>query len=508
MTVAIWLLDGSAQSKAVHEQGRSRRFLAGLLDAGIAGWWLGFGYFVAGLWWLGAAFLVDPDQFAWLLPFGVLGLPAVLAVFPAIGFAIARLLWSAGWGRVLAFAFGIGVSEWLRGHLFTGFPWNLFGMALGDNLVLGQVASVVGVYGLTVITAAIFAAPAVCIDRPASGQPRRSWRLLVSTPSLALLALAAIGLFGMHRLNVGPVGTQAGINLRIMQPNVPEDAQFNNANAERILSRYLALSDRATSPQMAGLSDVTHLIWPESAFPFILSRTPQALSRIAAALGNKTILITGAARMADTGQTAVRAAQQAYYNSIQVVGGDGTILGTADKVHLVPFGEYLPFESWLQKIGLRQFVTIPGGFVPGAKRALLHVPGLPPVAPLICYEAIFSGDVMPTDAAGARPGVLLNVTNDAWFGVTPGPYQHFAQARLRAIEEGLPMIRAANSGISAIVDPYGRVMGELPPGTDGVLDGKLPDPLRPTFFATHPLAGLLILFGLCFAGALIFRRSP
>ncbi|MET0606290.1 MAG: apolipoprotein N-acyltransferase, partial [Beijerinckiaceae bacterium] len=148
--------------------------------------------------------------------------------------------------------------------------------------------------------------------------------------------------------------------------------------------------------------------------------------------------------------------------------------------HLVPFGEYLPFRSLYDWLGLRQFVNIPGGFDAGAMRRALDVRGLPPIAPLICYEAIFPAAVLPP---GQRPGLMLNVTNDAWFGVTPGPYQHLAQARMRTIEEGLPLIRAANSGVSAIIDPYGRMLSRLPLGAEGVLDGPLPRALGPTLYA-------------------------
>jgi apolipoprotein N-acyltransferase len=181
-----------------------------------------------------------------------------------------------------------------------------------------------------------------------------------------------------------------------------------------------------------------------------------------------------------------------------VVGDDGVIRDSSDKVHLVPFGEYLPFGRALNALGLRQFVHVPGGFEAGTRAKLIAVPGLPPVAPLVCYEAIFPGAVVPP---GERPGLMLNVTNDAWFGDTPGPWQHFAQARLRAVEEGLPLVRAANSGVSAVVDPYGRVLAELGIGVDGVLDSGLPAAIVPTAFARLGQWPAIVLFVLMAVGA-------
>lgn len=484
--VAVWLLDGAASG------GPSPR-RATLRAAFGAGWWFGFGYFLAGLWWLGAAFLVEADQFAWALPLGVVALPAGLAFFPAIGFALARLVWPAGPARVLALAAGLGLAEWLRGHMLTGFPWNGFGMAFGQFPLLAQPASVVGLHGLTVIVIAIAAAPATL---PTGQSLRDRWL----APAAALLALGVVVGFGLWRLPPGPMPAVAGVKLRIMQPNLPQDKKFRPEFRDDIMRRYLSVSDRATSPQANGIADATHLIWPESAFPFLLARDPAALAQIAGLLPPGTTLITGAAR-ADAplpGETGLR-----FYNAIHVVGDDGTILGTYDKVHLVPFGEYLPFGDLLQRFGLRQFVHVPGGFEAGTRRAALSVRGLPKAAPLICYEAIFPGEVVPP---GERPGLMLNVTNDAWFGLTPGPHQHFAQARLRAVEEGMPLVRAANTGISAVVDPYGRITASLPLGVEGILDASLPEAAVSTIYARFGDAFFAVLV-VCFAAISVLARS-
>jgi apolipoprotein N-acyltransferase len=492
MTAAVWLIDGCAETR---QKPAARQVRLGLpvsaWRAFAAGWWWGFGYFLGGLWWLGAAFLVEADKFAWALPLGVAGLPAVLAVFPGLGFMIARLLWTPGAGRLFALAAALSLAEWLRGHVLTGFPWNTFGMALGGNLNTAQLASIVGLYGLTILAVLIFSAPAVLGEKSAVQGARG--RRLPAPIIAALLAFCGIYGFGAWRLSHATSEPVAGVRLRIMQPNLPQDAKFRPENKAWILAHYLALSMRAATPDRPGLDDVTVLIWPESAFPFILSRDAGALAEIGAILPQNTVLVTGAARKENEARP-FAAGPARYFNAIQVVASGGHILDSYDKVHLVPFGEYLPFQSVFDRLGLQQFVHVPGGFEAGSGRRLLVVPGLPPVAPLICYEAIFPGEAVPSGTVVERPGLLLNVTNDGWFGTTSGPHQHFAQARLRAIEEGLPLIRAANTGISAIVDPYGRVLGELQLGTEGVLDGGLPQGIEAPLFAKFPFASAFLVW--------------
>lgn len=461
MSVAIWLLDGAA--------GASR--FQRMRSAAGAGWVWGFGYFVAGFHWLVAAFFVEPDKFAWLSPLGLFGLPAALALFPAAGFAAAAALWRPGGRRILIFAAALTLSEMARGLLFTGFPWNGPGMAFGAVAPLAQIASVVGLDGLTLLVTALCAAPAT-LAAPRQGPWARS------PLALALVAFLAIGVFGIVRLGGPPTPAVAGVRLRLMQPNIAQNEKFRPAAGAAILRDYLTLSDRSTSPQTNGLTSATHLIWPESPFPFALAREPQALAQIATALAGKTHLLTGAIRLDGDG------ARARAYNSLLALDPRGTIIAAYDKTHLVPFGEYLPFGGLMRAIGLRQFIALPGGFEPGARHAALNVPGLPPALPLICYEAIFPYEVAAA-AERSRPGLLVNVTNDGWFGNTAGPYQHLAQARLRAIELGLPLVRVANTGVSAIVDPFGRVTASLPLGVAGVLDGALPQAIDPTPFSRH-----------------------
>jgi apolipoprotein N-acyltransferase len=491
--ILVWLVDGTAAGR-----------LGGVLASARTGWWFGFGYFLAGLYWVGHAFLVDARTFGWLLPVAVVALPAGMALYTAIGVGLARLLWTRGASRVLALAVALTAAEWLRGHLFSGFPWNAYGYALATPLWLAQGAAAIGTWGLTFLAIAAYASPAVLAD-DRRDTPRR-WL----APILAAVTLAVLAAFGAIRVATAPAGFVEGVRLRLMQPNLPQDAKFNYSQKHQVMARYLALSDRA-SDQSAGVREVTHLIWPESAFPFLLTREPDAMAQIAALLPPGTSLITGAIRAPEASAPTVTRA----YNSIYVIDHEGSILSVYDKVHLVPFGEFLPFQEGLESLGLRQLTRIRGGFIAGDRRRNQRVPGAPSFLPLVCYEIVFPGAALPRSerpgwlyehlgrllgwpsAGGSaeRPGWLLNLTNDGWFGDSAGPHQHFQQARIRAIEEGLPLVRVANTGISAVVDPFGRVLGSLPLGTEGVLDAPLPEAIAPPLYARMGDGPLALVMG-------------
>ncbi len=480
--VLVWLLDGASAA------GTGWRTI---WSAARTGWWFAFGYHLAGLWWIGSAFLVEADRFAWALPFAVMALPAGLALFTGMGTALARLLWRPGAGRILALALGLTIAEYLRGTVLTGFPWNLYGYALTQYLWLAQAASLIGVYGLTLVTILVFASPCVLGDDP-DDATRRAY-----VPVGAVLALMCLALFGGWRVSATPVDLVEGVRLRIVQPDIPQDARFRPEERDAILARYLELSDKASSPERMGVRDVTHLIWPESAFPFFLIRDREALAQIANLLPPGTTLLTGAARpeAPAPGRTDIR-----VYNSVYRIDDAGLIADTYDKVHLVPFGEYLPFQDRLEAMGLEAVTRVRGGFSAGDRRRTLTIPGAPSVGILICYEVIFPGAATAPDR---RPGWILNVTNDAWFGFTPGPYQHMHQTQVRAVEEGLPIVRAANSGISAVIDPLGRVLRMLPLGVRDALDADLPAALPATVFAR---AGHVPLAVVCFGLFLILVR--
>ena len=500
LPVLVWLIDGigAGASRRGHAASRLSRVGA----AAVIGWAFGFGYFLAGLYWVGYAFLVEADMFGWLLPFAVALLPAGLALFTALSCALAALFWSSGTGRIFALAAALTAGEWLRGHVLSGFPWNLMGYALAFTDPLAQGAAIFGVYGLTFLAVLVFAAPAVLAT--AEGKAgARAWLM----PLLTVAILPALALYGLWRLPDAAQAEVAGVRLRIVQPNIPQRQKWLPENRSRILADYLSMTDEATSPASSGVADATHVIWPESALPFVLSENADALAAIAALLPDNVTLITGAVRRSPpaAGDDSGRARA---FNSVHVINGSGEIVATYDKARLVPFGEFLPLQGLLERIGLEQLTRIRGGFAAGTADRTLPLDGAPAMAPLVCYEIIFSGGAIDRSD---RPGWMLNVTNDAWFGDSSGPRQHLHQARLRAVEEGLPVVRAANTGISAVIDPYGRFVARLPLNRRGVIDSGLPEALPPTVFARHGdgvLAALMVI-GLfaALAGMLRDRRA-
>ena len=444
----VWLIDSAATPK----------------DAAFAGWWFGFGYFFFNLFWIGEAFLVEADKFAWLLPFAITLLPAGLALFWALAAWISRRLWPEGFARVLVFAVAFSIAEWLRGHLFTGLPWNVPGYALTAPLVLMQSAGLFGIYGLTLIALVIFSGPLVLLS-DAAGAPR-PWAQALA---LAAIPLAAMSLYGAWQLSV-PQTFAEGVKLRIVQPSVLQTQKWRPEHQRRIFEDHLTLSQTNASGQRDHLEGITHVVWPEAAMPFFPLESKAALEAIAAMLPDGRMLITGAIRRQSEGEGA--AASVHVFNSILVFDAAAKLTGVYDKIHLVPFGEYLPAAKFLNAIGLQQLAHNGGVFEPGTSpRPLLAVPGLPPIACLICYEALFPNEVVQS---AARPGVILNVTNDGWFGNSSGPRQHFQQTRVRAVEQGVPVVRAANNGISGVIDAHGRVLGALWIDERGVIDSPLP----------------------------------
>lgn len=478
--VLVWALDGAVELKATGT-------LARLGPAFRVGWAFGTGWFLASLWWIGAAFTVDLAQFGWMIPIALAVLSIGLGLFHGLATALARLFWSEGPSRIVALAVGFFVADWLRGHVLTGFPWNLIGHGLAANGPMMQVAALVGGYGLTLLAVPIFAAPAVLAG---GGRGERRF-----AAACAVLFLAIVG-FGALRLATTPSEFVPGVRFRIVQPAIDQWKKWHPQFKTETVERYAELSagpalDAAGNPLPADLRaglgagpataegpakgrlppGITHLVWPESAFPFVLTDEPWALATIAELLGDRATLFTGAVRLEAPSAGEVR---PHWYNSIFALGPGAEVLAAYDKVHLVPFGEYLPFQDLAESLGLRQLTNFRGGFTPGARRRTVEVAGVPAFAPLVCYEVIFPGEVVDP---GRRPAWMLNVTNDAWYGMTPGPWQHFHQARLRAVEEGLPLVRAANNGVSAAIDPLGRVVAHLTLGAAGVVDTDLPRPI-------------------------------
>ncbi|MGE7370738.1 apolipoprotein N-acyltransferase [Neorhizobium sp. NPDC001467] len=449
-TLLVWLMDGST---AGAEGGVFRRFRATF----ILGWLFGFGYFVAGLWWLGNALLVDSDEFAWALPLAVFGLPAYLALFYGLAAAIAGLLWSDGFGRLAALALGFGLGEWLRSFVLTGFPWNTIAYGVMPIPMMMQSVGVVGIFGLTMLAVLVFAAPALIATRKG----------MVGGLAVAILLFAVHLGYGAWRLSEADAlmaaRPQQDVAVRLVQPVIDQARKMDNSDRIAIFEEHLALSALPPSP---GAKRPDVIVWPETSLPFILTQNQDALVRIADVLQDGQVLIAGAVRAEDAGP----GRPPRYYNSIYAIDSQGQIIGASDKVHLTPFGEYLPFEEFFNSVGIGNIVDMPGGYTAGSRRALITLPSGLSLYPLICYEAIFP-DEMTADIETAS--LLLNITNDAWFGMTPGPYQHFLQARVRAIETGLPMIRDANNGISAVTDPFGRILTGLDLNHKSVIDATL-----------------------------------
>jgi apolipoprotein N-acyltransferase len=394
-----------------------------------------------------------------MMPFAAAGFPAAFALFTGLATLAAWLAAPAGIARILALAVAWSVAEWLRGHILTGFPWNLAGYAWAGNfpggLAVLQSSSVIGIYGVSFLTLVAALLPATI------AKPRR-WPWL---PGVAALMLVVVpGMLGGARLLAGEVGTEPGVRLRLVQPSIPQALKMSTAGNETVLRTHLALSAQPGDP--------TAVIWSEAAAAYYVNRDEAARRLIASVAPPGGLVITGALRTDPAPER-----PRHVWNSLAAIDDEGRLVASYDKAHLVPFGEYVPLR------GILPIEKITAGNVdfsagPGART--LTLPGLPPVGPLICYEVIFPAAVV--DEAH-RPAWLLNLTNDGWYGRSSGPYQHFAIARTRAVEEGLPLVRSANNGISGVVDPYGRVAARLGLDAVGVLDAALPKPIAPTLYA-------------------------
>ena len=446
------------------------------------GWSFYFGQFLVGWHWVAYAFLIYPGATLWELPFALL-LPAGVALFGALACGLAVLFWRDGPGRIFVFACMAALSEWLRGHLFTGFPWNLSGYGWGASLALMQSVSLMGAYGLSFLTILLGASLAeLAVAR---------WR----APAALFALFALLWGYGVYRLAATPAADVPGVSLRLVQPNIPQAEKYVRA---LMLRNWQRLLDLSIQPPMKDQKGPTHIIWPEAATGFPVARSVGALDQIALLSARGQSLITGSDRVLRDAEGITA------YNSLYLFRPGGAPPLIYDKFHLVPFGEYLPFARMLNHIGISQ-LTVGSGFEPGDHPHVLDAGIAPPMTPLICYEVIFPHEVV--DPAEPRPGWLVNITDDSWFGPWAGPRQHFLIARFRAIEEGLPIARAANSGISAVIDPLGRVRARLDLNRMGVVDAGLPVALAPPFYARlGDLIFLVIMVTGAFIGCMLGRK--
>ena len=465
MPIWVWCLDGAERHRGL------RAFLS---PAFLIGFAFGLGYFTVAIHWIGAAFIQEGGWFIVLMPFAILGLAAILALFWAVGSALAHLLWSGGALRIVTLAAFVSAAEFARGHLFSGFPFDLLGYALTANDEMLQLASVVGVYGLTFLAALLAMTPALIWPPDGRSLVRR-----LAPFFLSVAAIAAQVAYGNSRLSTTELTARADMRVRLVQPMIIDHADWTVADPAEIMDRLISLSEAKLTPTDQGLAGITHLVWPESVFPFFLTQYPDALARIARMLPPQTLLLTGAPRE-PIGADGLAEEGNPGYNSILAINTDGEVVMSYDKSHLVPFGEYLPLSDFFGLFGIRQFVPGTNGWAPGDGRRLMTPPGTPPFLALVCYEAIFPGDI----GDPARAEFILNITNDAWFDGSIGPAQHGHHARIRAVETGLPLIRAANTGATMAVDPLGRVTARLAEGEVGVIDVVPSEKLREgTLFA-------------------------
>jgi len=424
----------------------------------VLGWWFGAGFFSAGLYWVSFALLVDAAKFAWLIPVATLGFAFGFGLYVAFtGFLVRALPGNNLLAKALTLASVWTFFEWVRGWLFTGFPWNPLGTAwaFSDNLM--QSASIFGVFGLSLLAALVAVLPATLVKLN---------RLSLGL-NLGVIVLLAISWgWGGARLSQASGETVPGVRLRLVQPNIAQSEKWDPALRERHMMDQLLLSTR---PAKNNGVKPTHIIWAETAAPFFIARHQQWLNFVGSMVPKNGLIILGAPHV--VGQKLPGSNLQVT-NSLLAINHQGHVTAQYDKFHLVPFGEYMPLKDWLP---LDRITQGAGSFLAGAGPTTLMLKGLPPVSPLICYEVIFPAQV--TDHQG-KAEWLLNLTNDAWYGKTAGPYQHFVNTQFRAVEQGVPVVRVAGTGMSGIIDPFGRVVRKLKLGEKNFIDGNLPVPVK------------------------------
>lgn len=417
------------------------------------GWFFGLGFFVVGLYWIAFALLVDIKQFGWMIPFAMFGIPAVLAFYTAIISLLTYRLPQKGFKKVVLFAVIWTTAEMLRGFLFTGFPWNLIGYIWTISDAMLQITSVTGIWGLSFITILAFAMPYSI----KWGEKHKN----ILPTILAFFSLLVVFALGSYRLFKAE-NTYHAEKVRIIQGNISQHEKWEENKRNDIVNKYLSMT--VSKP----FDSVKYVVWPEAAIPFYMEENSILTKAIGQVTPRGGILITGSIH-ADKSEAGFI---ERVYNSVHAIDDNGTVIAIYNKHHLVPFGEYVPFRSILPIEKITAGMT---DFSEGEGVKTLPIPGMPAFSPLICYEAIFPNAVIDKKEP---PQVMINVTNDAWYGNSSGPYQHFNMVRVRAVEHGIPLIRAANTGISGVIDPYGRVLSKTKLEQDAVLDEQIPNALK------------------------------
>ncbi len=459
-----------------------------MLQAFAAGFFFALGYFVTGLWWIGNALLVEGNEFAWVWPISVIGLPTILGFFTATYLAVARYVSDPKtFNGFLIFSFFLMFSEWARGHAFTGFPWNLYGYVWNDHLPMAQMAFVTGAYGMTLISV-LWAATAGFLIVSIFSRKNK-----IFMTGITIASMAMVFIMGQYRLDHSQTEFNKDAGVVVVQPNIPQNMKWNPVEAQNNFLKTISLSRSGKFAEP--IPRDIFVVWPETAISPSIYSSSENMDRMQGVLrgysGSNAYLITGVLRRTDEGD------DPAYANSVSLLDRDMSIVGIYDKFHLVPFGEFIPLQNWIPLKPVAAFK----GFQRGTGAATIRHKNIPAFSPLICYEVIFPNEVV--DTKEERPKWIVNVTNDGWYGDSAGPYQHFAQTRLRAIEEGLPVVRSANTGISGIIDPYGRIVESARIGEEAILVNYLPKRIENIYAIFHPwiqyLFPILAIF-------IIFRR--
>lgn len=472
----LWLIDTADETKP-------------LKSAFWRGWLAGAAYFGLGTWWIAEAFLVDIVHHGWMAPIAVILMAGGIALFWGLACLLYRWTAVTGVARFIVFAGIFAACEWLRGHVLTGFPWNLPGETWKAGSAMSQTASLVGAYGLTWITVAAAASLAVW----------REGRAGMIAIGLAATCLAGLFGFGAYRIWNTQFDSNPGEPVvRIVQADIDQSAKYDPAEFKRIVDKYVALTAR---PYPRGeVADI--VVWPEGAIPDAIDSylAPGTWTReaIQGSLEPGQVLLVGAYRVEAT-QGGYR-----YYNSLVAIRRTGESLepaGFYDKHRLVPFGEFLPLDSLMSALGIKTLVHVGDGFSPGPPPRPLRLPGGYAYQPLICYEGLYPGFTRAgAKASGIWPYFIVNLSNDAWFGATSGPLQHLNLSSYRAIEEGVPIIRSTPTGVSTVIDATGRMTGQsLRHGQTGVIDGQLPSGRFDTLYRRAgdlPFLVLLLISGL------------
>lgn len=442
------------------------------------GWTVGTAYFAVSLHWIVEPFLVDLPRHGWMAPFALVFMATGLALFWGAAVWLARRIANTPFAFALAWAASLGLAEFARGHVLTGFPWALLGYIWVDTPALGA-AAFLGPYGLTLATTALVGFLGLALLVRDLGWRTRGWAIAGSWAVL----FAIWPVFPSAPTDLEP----ADITVRLVQPNAPQREKWDPERVNVFFSRQLAFTADAEAPR----PDI--ILWPETAIPWELSGAATAIDFMAEA-ANGTPLVFGANR---------RNGDRAH-NSLAIIGADGTLTHTYDKHHLVPFGEYIPLRPIADRVGLTGLASRGGsGFSPGPGPQTLDLGTLGKALPLICYEAIFPANLLQSPE---RPTWIMQITNDAWFGETAGPQQHLVQARFRAAEQGLPLVRVANTGISAVIDANGQITASIPLGQEGFLDAPLPAPHPPTLYAKTGNSPTILALLFLFAAAFLLQR--